>query len=89
MTAAAINALIADRVRNVIAGELGIAANMLTDEKRLREDLGADSLNLYEIAFTLEDELALSPISDDEIEQMVTVANLIKLIEAKQEAAHA
>lgn len=83
-----LKSLISDRVRNVIVGELGFPVDRVTDDARLREDLGADSLNLYEIMFTLEEELVIAPpISDEEIEQIGTVADLIKLVEARTGAA--
>lgn len=49
---------------------------------KLREDLGADSLDLVEIAMFLEEEFSVE-ISDDEINHVETVQNLISLVESK------
>ncbi|MDF2534929.1 MAG: Acyl carrier protein, partial [Bacillales bacterium] len=47
-----------------------------------KEDLGADSLNLVEIAMELEDQFQRE-LSDDELENIITVGDAVRFIEEK------
>jgi acyl carrier protein len=49
-------------------------------DARLVEDLDADSLDLVEIVFALEDQFGRE-IAEEETERLLTVANVIALIE--------
>ena len=46
---------IADQVRSVIAQHLGIALDTVTDEAHFRDDLGADSLDAFELLMAFEE----------------------------------
>ena len=45
----------ADQVRSLIAEHLGIDAASLTDDARFRDDLGADSLDAFELLMAFEE----------------------------------
>ncbi len=49
----------ADQVRRLIAQHLGIEASRVTDEALFRVDLGADSLDAFELLMTFEDAFGL------------------------------
>ena len=54
----------ADQVRRLIAQHLGIEADRVADEARFRHDLGADSLDAFELLLALEETFGIE-IPDD------------------------
>ncbi len=79
---AAMNEGVATRVRNVIAEQLGVDAERVTDDARFLDDLGADWLDRLELMIVIEDKLACSEIEDDVVDQIVAVGDLIRFVEA-------
>jgi acyl carrier protein len=74
----------ADRVRQIIVGHFTkirpVDAAAVVPDARLLEDLHADSLDLVEISFLLEDEFGRE-VSEDQAGSLVTVGDIITLIE--------
>lgn len=70
---------VAQRVTDVIAEWLGVADFEATPEKRLVEDLGADSLDRIEILMELESEFDIE-IDDRYAERVTTVQQAIDLV---------
>jgi len=74
---------IGDRVRQIIVDHFTkarhIDASHIVSDARLLEDLNADSLDLVEIFFSLEDEFERE-ISEDQAAKLVTVGDVIALI---------
>jgi acyl carrier protein len=79
-------------VRSLIAEHLGVGISAVRDDSRFIGDLGADSLDMIELAMRFEVALDIS-IGDDESEACETVADAIILLERKtaerREAAQA
>jgi acyl carrier protein len=73
----------ADRVREIIANELGVELEKVTDEASFVEDLGADSLDTVELVMAFEEEFGVE-IPDEDAEQMQTVGHAIKYLQEKQ-----
>ena len=69
-------------IKELLAKQLNIDVKKITDESRIIEDLGADSLDVVELLMTLEDEMGIS-ISDEEALKLKTVADIQKIINAK------
>ena len=59
-----------------------ISAHDITIESRLRDDLNLNSLQAVNIIIELEDEFNIS-ISEDEIAPLVTVGNVVDIIQNK------
>jgi len=68
------------RVRTVTARILRVDPSNIELDSRFRADLGADSINLIEIAMGLEQELDIT-LDDDEVAQIVTVSDAVRCIE--------
>ncbi|MBT9176107.1 MAG: Acyl carrier protein [Firmicutes bacterium] len=68
------------RVRAVTARILRIDAGKIDLDSRFRADLGADSINLIEIAMAMEQELDIT-LDDDEVANIVTVRDAVRHIE--------
>ena len=75
------------RIKNIIADQLGISPNVLKVESS-RSDLGIDSLDFLELAVLLEDEFNIN-LDDDEIANIDTIGELTMLISTKAEQAEA
>ena len=72
--------MIIEKVKELLAEQLGIDAGTIADEANILEDLGADSLDIIEMLMTLEDEYGIT-IPDDKINQVKTVKQVAELIE--------
>ena len=78
---------IADQTRTVIAQHLGIVRDRVTDDARFRDDLGADSLDAFELLMALEETFGLE-IQDDDADPMQRVSDAITYIEAQVALGH-
>lgn len=67
------------RVREIIAENLGQNIEAVTDESRIMEDLGADSLDGVEIVMALEEEFDIA-ITDEAAEGLKTVKDFIDIV---------
>ena len=76
---------VSDRVRGIIAEQLGVKLEEVTDAASFIEDLGADSLDTVELVMALEEEFGIE-IPDEDAEKMITVGDSIKYIEQKAAA---
>ena len=77
---------VADRVRAIIAEQLGVKVEEVTDAASFTEDLGADSLDTVELVMALEEEFGIE-IPDEDAEKMTSVGDAIKYIESKTAGA--
>ena len=73
-----------EQVKNVIVDTLSCDAEAVTMEARLVEDLEADSLDAVELNMALDDALGFS-IEDEELQNMKTVGDIVRYLEAHQE----
>lgn len=71
-----------DKVKKLLAEQLNISADKITESSKVIEDLGADSLDVVEMLMTLEDEFNVT-VSDEESVGLKTVGDIVKLIESK------
>ena len=74
-----------DKVKSLIASQLGISEDKITEDSRLIEDLGADSLDTVEMLMTLEEEFGIA-IPDEEAMALTTVKSIVDLIDKHQNA---
>jgi acyl carrier protein len=74
---------IEDKVKDIIAEELGVEREKLTDDASFMEDLGADSLDQVELVMAFEKEFDID-IPDEEAEKLRTVGDALKYLHEKQ-----
>lgn len=72
----------AEKVKKIVVEQLNVSEDQVTDDARIVEDLGADSLDQVELVMALEEEFG-SDIPDEEAEKLTTVGDAIKYIESK------
>lgn len=68
-----------EKLREIIAGVLNVDVNEITAETTFKEDLGADSLDIFQIIMELEDTFGIS-IENEEAEKIVTVGDAAEQI---------
>ena len=73
---------IAKRVKKVVAEQLGVELEKVTEEASFTEDLGADSLDIVELAMALEEEFEIE-IPDEDAQAIKTVGDAIEYIKNK------
>jgi len=76
--------MIFEKVREIIAEQLGVDKEEITMETNLTKDLEADSLDAVEIIMAIESEFSLD-IPDEQAEQFMQVGNIVKYIEDQTE----
>lgn len=70
-----------ERVKELVAKQLGIPLAHVTNEASFVTDLGADSLDTVELVMALEDEFRID-IPDDIAEKITTVRQVIEFLRA-------
>jgi acyl carrier protein len=70
------------KVRSHLAEELGVDAASIIDTTNFRDDLGADSLDLYELVMELEDTYGVR-MSEEEAAEIVTVGQAVDFVHAR------
>jgi acyl carrier protein len=70
-------------IRDHLAEELAMDASGIQEETRFREDLQADSLDLYTLVQELEDQYGVK-MSDEEAARIHTVAQAIDFVLARE-----
>tara|TARA_B100000029_G_C17514333_1_gene937482 strand:- start:424 stop:639 length:216 start_codon:yes stop_codon:yes gene_type:complete len=67
-------------IEKIIAENLKIDESSITDDSKIIEDLGADSLNVVELVMAFENEYDIQ-ITDEDAENIITVADAKRYIE--------
>ncbi len=73
---------VADKVKAIVAEQLGVKEEEVTDNASFIDDLGADSLDTVELVMALEEEFGIE-IPDEDAEKMATVGDAVRYIETK------
>lgn len=71
------------QVKSIVAEQLGVKEEEVTNDASFVDDLGADSLDTVELVMALEEEFE-TEIPDEEAEKITTVQQAIDFINAKQ-----
>ena len=70
---------IEQRVKKIVANQLGVSEAEIKNESSFLDDLGADSLDMVELVMAFEDEFEAN-ITDEEAETITTVQKAIDFI---------
>ena len=68
-----------ERVKGIVAEQLGVSVDEISNDSSFIDDLGADSLDTVELVMSLEEEFDIE-ISDEEAENISTVQTAIDYI---------
>lgn len=69
-----------EKVKNIISEQFSIPEDDITEDTVLLKDLDADSLDLIDLAMSLEDCFEVE-VPDEELENFKTVGDIVKYIE--------
>ncbi len=72
-----------DKVREIIAKQLGVNASEVTDDASFVDDLGADSLDTVELVMAFEEEFGVE-IPDEDAEKITRVKDAFEYIKSKK-----
>ena len=70
------------KVQGIIAEQLGVDEKEVTESASFIDDLGADSLDTVELVMAFEEEFDIE-ISDEDAEEITTVADAVRYITEK------
>lgn len=76
--------MVFEKIRKAMAEHLGISEDEIKLESNFQNDLGVDSLEIFEIVMDLEDEFNIE-ISNEDLENMKTVQDLVEYIGSRAE----
>ena len=71
-----------ERMKELIADQLSVDAATITEASSFKDDLGADSLDLFELVMALEVEYSVEVPAED-LQQMATVGDVMKYLKDK------
>ena len=71
-----------EKMKEIIAEQLSVEADTVTEASSFKEDLGDDSLDLFELVMALEDEYSVE-IPAEDLEQLTTVGEVMNYLKAK------
>ena len=69
-----------DKVKKLICEQLGKSEDKVTEDTKIVEDLGADSLDVVELLMALEDEFGIS-LPDEVAKELSTVGDIVNYID--------
>ncbi len=70
-----------EKVKSLLAEQLGIEESSISANSKIIDDLKADSLDVVELLMTLEDECNIS-VSEEEASKLTTVGDIVKMIDS-------
>jgi acyl carrier protein len=73
-----------DDIRTLVSKQLGVDIEFVTSETHFTHDLGADFLDRVELMLAIEDRFAGVEITDDDVEQIQVVGDLIRHLNSKR-----
>ena len=72
-----------EKVKKIISDKLEIEESKITLESSFRQDLGADSLDTYELVYAIEEEMGIT-IPDDKANEFETVRDALEYIKSQK-----
>ena len=72
-----------EKIQELVAEGLGVEAEKVVPQASFKDDLGADSLDLFELVMSFEEEFGVE-IPTEELEKMNTVQDVMDYIEANK-----
>ena len=71
-----------EKMKEIIVDQLSVDEDSITEASSFKEDLGADSLDLFELVMALEDEYSAEILSDD-LQNLLTVGDVMNYLKNK------
>ena len=71
-----------EKIKEMVAEQLNVDAAEITEATSFKDDLGADSLDLFELVMALEEEYEIE-IPSEELETLTTVGSVADYLKSK------
>ena len=71
-----------NKIREIVSKQLNVDESEIKPESKLTDDLGADSVDLAELIFIMEEKFDIE-ISDKDTKDIVTVGDAVKAVEER------
>ena len=71
-----------EKMKEIIADQLSVDADTITEASKFKEDLGADSLDLFELVMALEDEYSVE-IPAEDLEKLTSVGEVMDYLKER------
>ncbi|OHD12519.1 MAG: acyl carrier protein [Spirochaetes bacterium GWB1_48_6] len=72
-----------EKLKKIIADKLEVDPEKITLDAKIREDLGADSLDTYELVYAIEEEMGIT-IPDDKASEFEKVSDALNYIKTQK-----
>lgn len=72
--------MVFEKLKKIISEQLEVDQSIITESAAITGELGADSLDLIDLAMSIEDEFDIE-LSDEALEKIKTVGDLVEYIE--------
>ncbi|MCR5417548.1 MAG: acyl carrier protein [Lachnospiraceae bacterium] len=73
-----------EKVINIIKETLNVEGMEITEDTNFKDDIGADSLDLYELLQAFDDEFGVGiPEEEEELEKLATVGDIVEYLKSK------
>ncbi len=72
--------MVFDKIKKIISEQLEVDQSIISEGSSITGELGADSLDLVDLAMSIEDEFDIE-LSDDALDKLKTVGDLVSYIE--------
>ena len=71
-----------EKIKQMLAEQFNVEADSISEETSFKDDLGADSLDLFELVMALEEEYSLE-IPAEELTDIITVGDVCEYLKDK------
>ena len=75
--------MVFEKIRKIIVEQFGLSEEAVTEETGFVTDIGADSLDVVELAMSVEDTFGIGEISEEDIRSIQTVGDLVNYVNSK------
>jgi acyl carrier protein len=72
---------LSERIKSIVADQLGVEISEVTKDASILDDLGADSLDVVELVMTLEEAFNIE-VPDEAVEEMRTIGDVHRFVES-------
>ena len=71
-----------EKMKEIIAEQLNVEEDSIAETSSFKDDLGADSLDLFELVMALEDEYSVE-IPAEDLQELLTVSDVMNYLKEK------
>lgn len=72
--------MIFEKIRAIVSAQFDVDEETITEDTNFLGDLDADSLDVVELAMSMEDEFGLAELGEEEIKSIQTVGDLVAYV---------